>query len=63
MASKNGSVSTPRHHIRRGMVLTSPTGKIETWRQKHFDENGWTAPELEELYASNSVFIFSFSSY
>ncbi|XP_062076208.1 uncharacterized protein LOC133780557 [Humulus lupulus] len=49
--SKNGSVSTPRHHIRRGMVLTSPTGQIETWRLKHYDaEKGWTGIELGPLY-------------
>ncbi|KAK1360626.1 hypothetical protein POM88_045100 [Heracleum sosnowskyi] len=30
--SKNGSVSTARHHIRRGMELNSSTGQIETWR-------------------------------
>ena len=35
--SKNGSVSTLRYHTRRGMVLTSPTGQIETWRSKHYD--------------------------
>lgn len=49
-ASKNGSVSTARHHIRRGMVLTSLTGQIETWRKNHFDQNGWTGPDLQELY-------------
>ncbi|KAK1357569.1 hypothetical protein POM88_050825 [Heracleum sosnowskyi] len=48
--SKNGSVSTARHHIRRGMELTSSTGQIETWRLKHFDENGWTGPDLQNLY-------------
>ncbi|XP_062075107.1 uncharacterized protein LOC133779129 [Humulus lupulus] len=46
--SKNGSVSTPRHHIRRVMVLTSPTGQIETWRLKHYDaEKGWTDKMME----------------
>ncbi|KAK1383579.1 hypothetical protein POM88_021314 [Heracleum sosnowskyi] len=49
--SKNGPVSTPRHHIRRGMTLTSSTGQIETWRLQHFDEkNGWSGPDLEDLY-------------
>ncbi|KAF4363470.1 hypothetical protein F8388_016598 [Cannabis sativa] len=49
--SKNGSVSTARHHIRRGMVLNSSTGQIETWRLKHYDtEKGWTGPDLELLY-------------
>ncbi|KAL8090873.1 hypothetical protein AgCh_040083 [Apium graveolens] len=48
--SKNGSVSTTRHHIRRGMELTSSTGQIETWRLNHFDKNGWTGPGLQELY-------------
>ncbi|KAM6563278.1 hypothetical protein CsatB_023276 [Cannabis sativa] len=49
--SKNGSVSTPRHHIRRGMNLASSTGQIETWRLKHYDmEKGWTGPDLEALY-------------
>ncbi|XP_063944594.1 uncharacterized protein LOC108203730 [Daucus carota subsp. sativus] len=48
--SKNGSVSTPRHHIRRGMALDSLSGHIETWRLKHRDENGWTGPNLQKLY-------------
>ncbi|KAK1368947.1 hypothetical protein POM88_035039 [Heracleum sosnowskyi] len=48
--SKNVSVSTVRHHIRRGMELTLSTGQIETCRQNHFGENGWTGPELEKLY-------------
>ncbi|KAF4360553.1 hypothetical protein F8388_017803 [Cannabis sativa] len=49
--SRNGSVSTPRHHIRRGMDLASSTGQIETWRLKHYDmEKGWTGPDLETLY-------------
>ncbi|KAF4402227.1 hypothetical protein G4B88_017739 [Cannabis sativa] len=49
--SKNGSVSTARHHIRRGMVLTSSTGQIETWRLKHYDsEKGWIGIELESLH-------------
>ncbi|XP_074330258.1 uncharacterized protein LOC141667607 [Apium graveolens] len=48
--SKNGSVSTTRHHIWRGMELTSSTGQIETWRLNHFDKNGWTGPGLQELY-------------
>lgn len=58
--SKNGSVSTTRHHIRRGMGLTSSTGQIETWRLNHFDkETGWTGPDLEEIYVSNLNIIFS----
>ncbi|XP_074341524.1 uncharacterized protein LOC141678959 [Apium graveolens] len=48
--SKNGSVSTVRHHIRREMELNSSTGQIETWRQNHYDKNGWTGPKLEKLY-------------
>ncbi|KAL8093663.1 hypothetical protein AgCh_035522 [Apium graveolens] len=48
--SKNGSVSTTRHHIRCGMELTSLTGQIETWHLNHFDKNGWTGPGLQELY-------------
>lgn len=43
-------MSTVRHHIRRGMELTSSTRQIETWRLKHFDENGWTGPDLQNLY-------------
>ncbi|KAL8089636.1 hypothetical protein AgCh_039207 [Apium graveolens] len=54
--SKNGSVSTMRHHIRRGMELSSSTGQIETWRQNHFDENGWTGPEFENLYTSQPTY-------
>lgn len=48
---KNESVSTARHHIRRGMSLTSSTEQIETWRLIHFDEEaGWTGPDLEDIY-------------
>ncbi|WOH00526.1 hypothetical protein DCAR_0519892 [Daucus carota subsp. sativus] len=49
--SKNGSVSTARYHIRRGMALTSSTGQIETWRLQHFDKNnGWLVPDLKDIY-------------
>ncbi|PON92585.1 hypothetical protein TorRG33x02_116790 [Trema orientale] len=37
--SRNESVSTPRHHIRRGEDLTSTTGQIETWRERHCDSD------------------------
>ncbi|KAK1399466.1 hypothetical protein POM88_009329 [Heracleum sosnowskyi] len=33
------------------MTLTSFSGKIETWRLNHFDEEtGWTGPDLEDIY-------------
>ncbi|KAK1355923.1 hypothetical protein POM88_049179 [Heracleum sosnowskyi] len=32
------------------MKKTSPTRHIETWCLKHFDENGWTGPDLQYLY-------------
>ncbi|PON80736.1 hypothetical protein PanWU01x14_002920 [Parasponia andersonii] len=49
--SRNGSVSTPHHHIRRGEDLTSMTGQIETWRERHHDlDNGWICPDLESIY-------------
>lgn len=56
-------MSTIRHHIRRGMELTSSTGQIETWRLKHFDENGWTGPDLQNLYVSNKYLSIFHSQY
>ena len=51
--SRNGSVSTARHHIRRGALLTDVSGQIETWRDRHFDpENGWLSPDLQGIYVS-----------
>ena len=55
--SRNGPVSTARHHIRRGILLTSSTGQIKTWRRKHFDEKKgtWTGPDVSEIYVSMSL--------
>lgn len=44
------------------MVLTSLTGQIETWHQKHFDANGWTGPDLEKLYVRYILFFILHSS-
>lgn len=45
------------------MTLTSPTGQIETWRLQHFDEkNGWSGPDLEDLYVSYLNILFHYSS-
>lgn len=38
MNSRNGSKSTIRYHIERGLDLDSSTGQIETWRLTHWDE-------------------------
>ncbi|KAK1364081.1 hypothetical protein POM88_039642 [Heracleum sosnowskyi] len=32
------------------MELNSSTGQIKKWRLKHFDKNGWTGPDLQNLY-------------
>ncbi|PON76990.1 hypothetical protein PanWU01x14_029990 [Parasponia andersonii] len=49
--SRNGLVSTPRHHIRCGEDLTSTTGQIETWRERHYDpDKGWIWSDLESIY-------------
>ncbi|PON91089.1 hypothetical protein TorRG33x02_131200, partial [Trema orientale] len=49
--SRNGSMSTPRHHVTRGADWDAPTGHIETWRLRHWhSEHGWTSPELEAKY-------------
>ncbi|PON98880.1 hypothetical protein TorRG33x02_051170, partial [Trema orientale] len=49
--SRNGSVSTPRHHIRRGEDLTSTTSQIETWQKRHYDpDKGWISIDLESFY-------------
>ncbi|PON84970.1 hypothetical protein TorRG33x02_192220, partial [Trema orientale] len=48
---RNGSMSTPRHHVTRGADLDAPTGHIETWRLHSWhSEHGWTSPELEAKY-------------
>ncbi|KAL5555526.1 hypothetical protein UlMin_037762 [Ulmus minor] len=49
--SRNGSKSTARLHVNRGVDLDAPEGHIETWRLQHWNsEHGWTSPELERKY-------------
>ncbi|XP_057771575.1 uncharacterized protein LOC130992830 isoform X3 [Salvia miltiorrhiza] len=49
--SRNGSKSTLRHHIERGVELDAPTGQIETWRICNWQsDKGWSSPELEAKY-------------
>ncbi|KAM6547717.1 hypothetical protein CsatB_019393 [Cannabis sativa] len=49
--SRNGSKSTARHHISRGVYLDASIGHIETWRLRHWHkENGWETPELKDTY-------------
>ncbi|KAM6589518.1 hypothetical protein CsatA_012123 [Cannabis sativa] len=49
--SRNGSKSTARHHISRGVDLNASIGHIETWRLRHWHkENGWETPELKNTY-------------
>ncbi|KAL5568138.1 hypothetical protein UlMin_024713 [Ulmus minor] len=49
--SRNGSRSTARHHVSRGVDLDAPEGHIETWRLRHWHpEHGWTTPELERKF-------------
>ncbi|CAH9130514.1 unnamed protein product [Cuscuta epithymum] len=49
--SRNGSKSTARHHVSRGVDLDAPVGHIETWRLRHWHpERGWISPEAESKY-------------
>ncbi|XVF49897.1 hypothetical protein PTKIN_Ptkin04bG0052900 [Pterospermum kingtungense] len=49
--SRNGSKSTARHHVSRGVDLNSSIGHIETWRIRHWhSERGWENPELAVKY-------------
>ncbi|KAJ0923217.1 hypothetical protein HanPSC8_Chr05g0213191 [Helianthus annuus] len=49
--SKNGSKSTIRYHIERGLDLESSTGQIETWRLTHWDaKNGWISTDAAAKY-------------
>ncbi|KAL5540362.1 hypothetical protein UlMin_043031 [Ulmus minor] len=51
--SRNGSRSTARHHVSRGVDLDAPEGHIETWSLRHWHpEHGWTTPELERKFAT-----------
>lgn len=51
--SKNGSRSTVRHHVARGLELDAPTGHIETWKHcHHSSEKGWSSQESEAIYVS-----------
>ncbi|KAJ0494212.1 hypothetical protein HanIR_Chr12g0594831 [Helianthus annuus] len=49
--SKNGSKSTIRYHIERGLDLESSAGQIETWRLTHWDaKNGWISTDAAAKY-------------
>ncbi|KAK1429855.1 hypothetical protein QVD17_12128 [Tagetes erecta] len=49
--SKNGSKSTLRYHVERGLSLDSLSGQLETWRLTHYDsEKGWETPDLAAKY-------------
>ncbi|KAK1431944.1 hypothetical protein QVD17_08759 [Tagetes erecta] len=49
--SKNGSNSTIRYHVERGLSLDSSSGQLETWRLTHYDaEKGWETPDLAAKY-------------
>ncbi|KAK1413066.1 hypothetical protein QVD17_34796 [Tagetes erecta] len=49
--SKNGSKSTIRYHVERGLSLDSSSGQLETWRLTHYDaEKGWETPDLAAKY-------------
>ncbi|CAH9108457.1 unnamed protein product [Cuscuta europaea] len=49
--SRNGSKSTARHHISRGVELNAHVGHIETWRLRHWHpERGWVSVEAESKY-------------
>ena len=52
---RNGSVSTPAHHVSRGASLDGPVGHIETFRRQHFRETtGWLGQDLAEKYVSKN---------
>ncbi|KAF4384793.1 hypothetical protein G4B88_000189 [Cannabis sativa] len=54
--SRNGSKSTARHHISRGVDLDASIGHIETWRLRHWHkENGWETLELKDTYEKNDT--------
>ncbi|KAH6763409.1 hypothetical protein C2S52_020842 [Perilla frutescens var. hirtella] len=51
--TRNGSKSTTRHHVCRGVELDAITGHIETWRIQHcHPETGWSSQEVEAKYVS-----------
>ncbi|KAH6801401.1 hypothetical protein C2S52_001865 [Perilla frutescens var. hirtella] len=51
--TRNGSKSTARHHVCRGVELDAITGHIETWRIQHcHPEMGWSSQEVEAKYVS-----------
>ncbi|MFS7976300.1 hypothetical protein Hanom_Chr10g00890841 [Helianthus anomalus] len=45
--SKNGSKSTIRYHIERGLDLESSSGQLETWRLTHWDaKKSWISTDV-----------------
>ncbi|MFS7951540.1 hypothetical protein Hanom_Chr07g00596391 [Helianthus anomalus] len=51
--SKNGSKSTIRYHIERGLDLESSTGQIMTWRLTHWDaKNGLMSTDADAKYVT-----------
>lgn len=53
MNNRNGSKSTIRYHIERGLDLDSSTSQIETWRLTHWDDKkGWRSTDAAVKYVS-----------
>ncbi|XP_042752338.1 uncharacterized protein LOC111906175 [Lactuca sativa] len=51
MNNRNGSKSTIRYHIERGLDLDSSTSQIETWRLTHWDDKkGWRSTDAAVKY-------------
>ncbi|KAJ0750901.1 hypothetical protein HanLR1_Chr05g0187201 [Helianthus annuus] len=58
--SKNGSKSTIRYHIERGLDLESSTGQLETWRLTHWDaKKGWISTDAAAKYVSLLVCFYA----